>query len=87
WVTARFSHDLARTCLRLFVIAKPNLSIRRIGENNALPYAQRWKRINDDLPLGAKSRLGRFGQLLLAIGLAMLTLSGFFGFVLQIGER
>ncbi len=73
-------------CLFL-AVAWPNLSIRRIKENNSLPYAQRMKRVNDDLLRGLCSRLGRVGKILLAIGLSLLILVGFVWFVLQIVER
>lgn len=65
-------------------MAWPNFSIRRIKENNSLPLGKRMRRVNDDLLSGSKSRLGRVGQLLLALGLTSLALTGLFWVVLQI---
>jgi hypothetical protein len=70
-------------CL-FFAVARPNFSIRRMKENNLLPLGEKMGRANDDLLSGSKSRLGRIGQLLLAIGLSALTLTGMIWFALQI---
>ena len=70
-------------CL-FFAVARPNFSIRRIKENNTFPLGKMMQRTNDDLLAGGKSRLGRIGQLLLAIGLSALVLTGVIWFALQI---
>lgn len=71
--------------LCLFVaVARPNFSMRKIKENNSLPLREKMKRANDELLSGAKSRLGRIGQLLLALGLSALAFAGLAWVVLQI---
>ncbi len=70
-------------CLFL-AVAWPNFSVQGIKENNSLPLGERMKRANGDLLAGGKSRLGRIGQLLLAIGLSALALSGVIWIALQI---
>ncbi len=45
-------------------------------ENRSLPVDLRWKRVNDDLLAGGKSRLWHIGQFLMSVGLAVLCLAG-----------
>ena len=69
----------------LFVaILRPNFSMRRVIENQSLPYGEGMKRMNEDFLSGVNYRLGRFGQLLLAIGLFSLAMGGLNWVAIQI---
>ena len=74
---------LGAGCL-FIAVARPNFSFRRMRENFSLSYADRMKRMNDDLVQSLKSRLAHFGQLLVAIGLSLLIFVGFLWLGLQI---
>ncbi|MBM1558654.1 hypothetical protein JQV19_18665 [Sulfitobacter mediterraneus] len=78
-----FSTWIGFACF-FFSVAKPNFSIRKIIENNTLPLSDRMERAYDDLVQGGKSRIGRLGQLLIAIGLTVFIITGVIWLTLQI---
>lgn len=65
----------------------PKFSLRKNIENSSVPYWERMAIINDDLIRAGKSRLGRTGQILLAIGLTILISIGLLWLVIQIVEN
>ena len=74
---------LGFACLFVAVVWH-SLSLQRFKENKSLPLGEKVKRHNDHLLSGLNSRLGRFGQLLLAIGTLVVIITGLIWFWSQV---
>ena len=78
-----FTTWIGLACLFIAVVA-PKFAVRRFFENNAIPLSDRLERMNADFVQGSKSRLGRTGQWLIAVGTTLLILTGIFWLALRI---